>query len=396
VVVAFKERELLAFMPFRGRFFSASTWDSRLISHISSRGASPLIVRTPAEMQSLRRAFDISLGRPARVGFVPTMGALHSGHLGLIDAARAGGGPSPSRADFVVASVYVNPTQFAPHEDLSKYPRTWDADVAALAARGVDVIFAPTPSAMYPAHPPYRTFVAPRGVDGGTPEGSARPGFFRGVATVVLKLLNVVAPTEAWFGQKDGIQCIVVRALARDLNVPVAIRVAPTARAEDGLALSSRNAYLTPPQRAAAGRVWAALRGAVAAFEASPAAAGARAAARARAGAPPDSAAAAAAAEALAQAAAFSEAAPTLPPPLSPLFREIADGVRGHVLGSPEFTGVEYCVFSDALTGEPIGAPEESRARNGAVMLSVVARMGTLRLLDNVMLVGSPDDLGEA
>jgi len=346
-------------------------------------------------MQSLRRAFDASLGRPARVGFVPTMGALHSGHLGLVDAARRGGGPSPQPADFVVASVYVNPTQFAPHEDLSKYPRTWDADVAALAARGVDAIYAPTPAAMYPAHPPYRTFVVPRGVDGGTPEGAARPGFFKGVATVVLKLLNAVAPTEAWFGQKDGIQCIVVRALARDLNVPVAVRVAPTARAEgDGLALSSRNAYLSAPQRAAAGRVWAALRGAVAAFEAAPEGAAARA--RRAGGGGGGGAAAAAAAEALAQAAAFSEPSPLPPPPLSPLFAALAAGVTRDILCAPEFSGVEYVTFSDALTGAPIGAPEQSTARNGAVMLSVVARMGPIRLLDNVMLVGGLDDLGEA
>jgi pantoate--beta-alanine ligase len=347
-------------------------------------------------MQALRRSFDASLGRAARVGFVPTMGALHSGHLGLVDAARMGGGAHPARADFVVASVYVNPTQFAPHEDLAKYPRTWDADVAALAARGVDAIYAPTPAAMYPAHPPYRSFVVPRGVDGGTPEGAARPGFFKGVATVVLKLLNAVGPTEAWFGQKDAIQCIVVRALARDLNVPVAVRVAPTARAEDGLALSSRNAYLSPQQRAAAGRVWAALRRAVDVFAASPEAVAARAGGGGLPARGSGGGGGGAGADALAQAAAFSEAPPLAPPPLCATFAAIAAGLTADILAAPQFTGVEYAVFSDALTGAPIGAPGESTARNGAVLLSVVARMGSVRLLDNVLLVGGADDLGEA
>jgi len=296
-----------------------------------------------------------------------------------------------------VASIFVNPTQFAPHEDLSRYPRTWESDVAALKIHGCTAIFSPTASEMYPPRALFRTFVVPRGIDEGTPEGAARPGFFRGVSTVVLKLLNIVNPTDAWFGQKDGIQCIVLRGLCRDLNVPCAIHVGPTAREEDGLALSSRNVYLTPEQRAVAGSIYAALREAKAEFQTF-------SAGRANAGVPvnvhvgdssglqeEDS-------ESRAQRAAFDSLTNAFNTDSSIVLDPSLECVRNvfmrHIERVPQFSGVEYCAFSDASTGFRISTPSHSLARNGAIMLSVVVRVGGVRLLDNIMLVGSVDDLG--
>jgi len=369
-------------------------------SHFSAPQAAPLIVRSVAEMHAVRAGMDVAAvrarGAPARVNFVPTMGALHAGHTGLVDAARA-------RADFVVASVFVNPAQFAPHEDLAAYPRTWAADVAALAARRVDVVYAPTAASMYPPGAPFRSWIAPAGVDAATPEGAARPGFFRGVATVVAKLLAAVRPAEAWFGQKDGVQCIVVRALVRDLSLPTRVRIGATARAPDGLALSSRNVYLTRDARAGAGAIFAALTEARDAVAAAPEAAAARARAAAHragaAGSEPGAAADAdAAAERAAQAAAFGGAAAPPLPPRAPdaLLASVEARVRARILASPTFSAVDYAVFSDALSGAPVRALGDSGARRGAVMLSVAARAGATRLLDNIMLVGSHDDLGAA
>jgi len=365
-------------------------------------------------MRSLREGMDLAClkrhGRFARVGFVPTMGALHAGHTGLVGLARTG---ASSPADFTVASILVNPTQFAPHEDLSRYPRTWAADCAALQAKGVDAIFAPPAGAMYPSTSPYRTFVSLSGVDELTPEGSARPGFFRGVATIVTKLLQCVRPTEAWFGQKDGIQCIVVRTLARDLNLPVAVRIAPTAREADGLAMSSRNVYLSAEQRAAAPAIHAALQEALHAVQSSGSAARASALAQQRiaaAAAASRSATAGgsgqqqaeAAAEAAAQRAAFAAGAAgaagaasgSAPVQLSAELQELEALVRRRILSSSALEQVQYVAFSDALTGAPLSSLSDSTARNGAVMLSVVARAGQTRLLDNIMLVGSHEDLG--
>lgn len=256
-----------------GRTLATGHATANVGSAAHARAASTIIqCRTVEDMRAARQQMDADMfrkhGRPARVGFVPTMGALHAGHLQLLDAARAGAGDGP--ADYVVSSVFVNPTQFAPHEDLSKYPRTWDADLAALKAKACDAVLVPTASAMYPPSAPYRTFISQTDVDANTPEGLARPGFFRGVATVVTKLLNIVNPTHAVFGQKDGIQCIVVRTLARDLNIPTKIVVAPTMRDPDGLAMSSRNVYLSPEQRAAAPAIYAALTAAQGTFAASP------------------------------------------------------------------------------------------------------------------------------
>jgi pantoate--beta-alanine ligase len=176
------------------------------------------------------------------VGLVPTMGAVHAGHLALVGRARR-------ENDSVAASVFVNPTQFAPHEDLSSYPRDLDGDRALLGDAGVDLLFAPAPEAVYPAG-----FATTVDVSGPALrlEGQRRPGHFRGVATVVLKLVNLIAPDRAYFGQKDAQQLAVVRQMARDLDLPVSIVGCPTVREPDGLALSSRNLYLGPEDRRAA------------------------------------------------------------------------------------------------------------------------------------------------
>ncbi|MEX2172444.1 MAG: pantoate--beta-alanine ligase [Pirellulales bacterium] len=173
------------------------------------------------------------------VGLVPTMGALHEGHLSLIDAARR-------ECDLVVATVFVNPTQFGPNDDLGKYPRDVSRDLALLAERRCDIVFTPAVEEMYP--PGFGTTIDV-GVVAGPLDGEFRPGHFRGVATVVMKLFQLAPADRAYFGQKDYQQSLVVRQLVRDLNVPIEIRVCPTVREPDGLALSSRNAYLSAGDR---------------------------------------------------------------------------------------------------------------------------------------------------
>jgi pantoate--beta-alanine ligase len=171
------------------------------------------------------------------VGLVPTMGALHAGHVALFDAAR-------TENDVVVASLFVNPAQFGEQADLARYPRDEAHDFAVAERAGVDVLFAPSADEMYPAG--FSTWVVPEETGA---EGAARPGHFRGVATVCLKLFAVVRPARAYFGQKDAQQTIVVRRMARDLNLGVDVRVLPTVRDVDGLALSSRNVRLSPAER---------------------------------------------------------------------------------------------------------------------------------------------------
>jgi len=176
------------------------------------------------------------------VGLVPTMGALHAGHVRLFEAARP-------ECDTLVASVFVNPAQFGDTRDLELYPRDLGADAAIAEEAGVDVLFAPSADQMYP--PGFATWVTPEGVADGL-EGATRPGHFRGVATVCLKLFNIVEPQLAWFGRKDAQQVAVLKQLVRDLNVGVEIRVVDTVRDPDGLALSSRNARLSAEERALA------------------------------------------------------------------------------------------------------------------------------------------------
>lgn len=194
-------------------------------------------------MQAARRA-----GRA--IGLVPTMGALHAGHISLADAARRAG-------DYVVATIFVNPTQFGPNEDFQRYPRPLDADLAALRAAQVDLVFTPDTSEVY--GPRHATFVEVGGVSGPL-EGRCRPGHFRGVATIVLKLFNMSFPDRAYFGQKDYQQTLVVRRMVADLDLPIEICVCPTVREADGLAMSSRNVYLGADERRQATMLYRGLR----------------------------------------------------------------------------------------------------------------------------------------
>jgi pantoate--beta-alanine ligase len=190
------------------------------------------IAETRAALRELR-------GQSRIVGLVPTMGALHEGHLSLVRAARA-------QCDVVAATIFVNPTQFGPNEDFSKYPRTFDQDRQLLEQEHVDLLFSPDAAEMYP--PGASTFVEVEGISDRL-DGVSRPGHFRGVATVVAKLFHIIGPDRAFFGQKDAAQVAVLRSMVRDLNFPLVIVVCPTVREPDGLALSSRNRYLSPQER---------------------------------------------------------------------------------------------------------------------------------------------------
>jgi len=193
------------------------------------------------------------LAAAGRIAFVPTMGNLHEGHLQLMRVARGAG-------DTVVASIFVNRLQFAPHEDFDRYPRTLDADRAGLEREGVDVLFAPADHQMYPEPQRYRVVPPPLGDD---LEGAFRPGFFEGVCTVVLKLFNLVRPDAAIFGAKDRQQLEIIRGMVRQFNLPIDIVGGATVRASDGLALSSRNGYLSAAERQEAPALARALRNAV-------------------------------------------------------------------------------------------------------------------------------------
>ena len=208
-----------------------------------------LIARTKDE---LRRAVDAWRSAGERIGFVPTMGALHPGHLSLVKLAR-------EHADRVVASVFVNPAQFGPNEDFNRYPRQPEKDAGLLEEAGCDLLFLPDVETLYPQG--HATFVEPAGAAEGL-EGACRPGHFRGVATVVAALFNLVRADVAVFGEKDAQQLAVVRQMVRDLNIPIEIVPGPTVREADGLAMSSRNAYLSPGERQAATVLHRALRAA--------------------------------------------------------------------------------------------------------------------------------------
>ena len=207
---------------------------------------------TVHSVRELRAAVAHARAEGRSIGFVPTMGNLHSGHAALVE--KAG-----QRADFVVASVFVNPLQFGPSEDLATYPRTLAADQETLLVAGCHLLFAPSVAEMYPQGMDGQTRVSVPGVSEGLC-GASRPGHFEGVATVVSKLFNMVQPDVAVFGQKDFQQLAVIRALVRDLNLPVQIIGEPTVRAADGLALSSRNGYLDDAQRAIAPALYATLQ----------------------------------------------------------------------------------------------------------------------------------------
>jgi pantoate--beta-alanine ligase len=196
-------------------------------------------MRRVARVAELRETLDAARTGGRRIGFVPTMGHLHEGHLRLVDEARR-------RSDVVVMSIFVNPLQFGPNEDLARYPRDEEGDAAKAEGRGVDVVFIPDVSEIYPEPP--RIVVSPRALAARW-EGAVRPGHFEGVLTVVAKLFNIVQPHVAVFGQKDIQQAMLMRAMVQDLDIPVEIVVAPTVREPDGLAMSSRNSYLDESSR---------------------------------------------------------------------------------------------------------------------------------------------------
>lgn len=210
-------------------------------------------------MQSVSDILELRAARarlPKPTALVPTMGYLHEGHLSLVRAARAD-------CASVVVSIFVNPTQFSPTEDLAAYPRDLERDLALLESEGVDLVWIPTAESMYPNG--YQTWVS---VDEMTLplEGSMRPGHFRGVTSVVAKLFNAVQPDKAYFGQKDAQQALVIQQMVRDLNFPLQVVICPIVREPDGLAMSSRNTYLAPQQRQAATVLWRALNAAHTAY----------------------------------------------------------------------------------------------------------------------------------
>ncbi len=276
------------------------------------------------------QVFDtISAFRKARaslsgtLGLVPTMGYLHEGHVALVRCAK-------SECDHVAVSIFVNPTQFGPSEDLARYPRDLPHDLELLRAEGVDLVFAPPVEEMYP--PGFQTYVEVKEVAAPL-EGAHRPGHFRGVTTVVCKLFNIVQAERAYFGQKDAQQSVVIKQMVHDLNMPTEIVVVPTVREADGLALSSRNVYLDPQQRAAAPVLYRALQQAAVLYKQ-----GERDAAGLR------------------------------------------DAIR-HMLEQEPLARVEYVSVADLNTLQEI----DGTIRQGA-LASLAVRLGSTRLIDNVLL----------
>jgi pantoate--beta-alanine ligase len=284
-----------------------------------------LTVRT---IEEVRARVAAARAAGSAVGLVPTMGALHEGHLSLIRRARADGG-------LVVVSVFVNPTQFGPGEDLSRYPRDLERDAELAAEAGADLLFAPAVEEIYP--PGFSTSVAVEGLDA-LLEGASRPGHFRGVCTVVARLFGIVMPDRAYFGQKDFQQLRIIERMTRDLALPVEIVPMPTVREADGLALSSRNAYLSPEERSQALVLSRALREAENAV-----AAGAR-------------------------------------DPVA-----LAEQAAATIRSAPLAT-LDYAVVRDAVTLEPLTALDRP-----AVLL-LAARIGAARLIDNTLLRRTTND----
>jgi pantoate--beta-alanine ligase len=217
---------------------------------VPSMTATPSKPHLVATAGQLREVLEVVRRQGMRIGLVPTMGALHEGHLSLVRAAKA-------ECDCTVVTIYVNPSQFGPGEDLDRYPRTLPVDLEALAGCGAELVFAPTDDEVY--RPGHSTWVEPGSLSRPL-EGQCRPGHFRGVATIVLKLLNMVGAHAAYFGQKDYQQALVIRQMVRELDVPIEIRVCPTVREPDGLAMSSRNAYLDADARRQARVLWRSLQ----------------------------------------------------------------------------------------------------------------------------------------
>lgn len=276
------------------------------------------IVRTIAGLQTLLAE---ARSRKTTVGLVPTMGYLHKGHMSLIRRACA-------ENDTVVVSIFVNPTQFGPAEDFSAYPRDLERDAALCREAGADIVFAPEPAEMYPES--YQTFVEVGQLSLGLC-GDSRPGHFRGVATVVAKLFNIVGTCHAYFGQKDAQQLAVIRRMVRDLNMPVHVVGMPIIRESDGLAMSSRNTYLNPEERLAARVLSQALRTAL-----------------------------------------------TLLSGGERHVERLLSAIREHLAGEP-LAVPEYVVVVDAMTLEPLDTAK------GKVLIALAVRIGRTRLIDNVL-----------
>jgi pantoate--beta-alanine ligase len=275
------------------------------------------VVSTIPQLRETRRSLR------GHVGVVPTMGALHAGHLALVKQAR-------QKCSSVIVTIFVNPTQFAANEDLASYPRNLDQDLGLLESLGVDCVFTPASELMYP--PGYQTYIKVEIVSQGL-EGAARPGHFRGVATVVNKLFNLTQAEAAFFGQKDAQQVVVIRRMVRDLNMPIEIVVVPTIREPDGLAMSSRNAYLSTEQRAAAPIVYRSLN---------------------------------AAAEIYAQ----GERTPS----------RLVEAIES-VLAQEPLVMKQYISAADARTLQEAAEPTDR-----PLLLSLAVKIGTTRLLDNIVL----------
>lgn len=258
-----------------------------------------------------------------RVGLVPTMGALHEGHLSLVREARA-------ENDHVLVTIFVNPMQFAPTEDLSSYPRDLEGDTRMLQSVGADFVFTPTPDLMYPSG--YQTYIENGAIADGL-EGGRRPGHFRGVSTVVAKLFNLTQPHRAYFGQKDAQQVAVIRRMVHDLNFPLEIIPCPIVREHDGLAMSSRNAYLTPAERAAAPVLNRALQAASTRYES-------------------------------------GERSPAA----------LKDAVQEVIMREP-LAQLDYVSVTDARTLRELDTPGDA-----PLLLSLVVKIGKPRLLDNILL----------
>jgi len=295
-----------------------------------------IIARTRSELAAARE----KLGGP--VLLVPTMGALHDGHLALLRRARELAGPNGT----VAVSIFVNPLQFGPNEDLDKYPRTLDADLAACEAEGVDLVFAPSVREMYPQEQLVRVDPGPTGE---ILEGEFRPGFFHGVLTVVLKLFSLVRPDIAVFGQKDAQQLVLVRRMSADFGLGIEIEAVQTVRAADGLALSSRNKYLSPAERAVAPVLHRALAAGSAAASGGPGAV-------------------LAAAQAVLNETVLDEAGGELPAEASPR--------------------VDYLALADERSYAPVR--DDDLDFHGTAVLAIAARVGTTRLIDNVLVQLSP------
>jgi len=289
----------------------------------SSKKLRPLLYSCIPSFRSFRREIDPSL----TIGFVPTMGALHEGHLSLVKEAR-------SSNDIVVASVFVNPTQFGEGEDLDKYPRQMERDTKLLGEAGVDHIFAPNVDDIYGEN--YATYIDCKCFDD-IAESIARPGHFRGVATIVTKLFNIVQPTSAYFGQKDAGQCVLIRRIVEDLNIDVNVVIGDTIRESDGLAKSSRNAYLSPTERQASTIIYKSLIAAKGLYATNP----------------------------------------------SVSSSEIIDVTRNVLRSESLVKDIQYISVESMVTMQPVSKPSDS---TDGTTVSLACIIGSVRLIDNIVL----------